>query len=292
MAEQQAADPKPRKWSRLVPLSVVVPVALAGLVIIAMAAGLALQTTDKWLDDLWKEIANAGVQVVAVGVLGGLVAAAWKDRELDRASHERGVEAGRATREKELEADRAAREKIRGELMVIVDLYNRVKRVRRTLRSQGLDLVVRRRDHPLDADFALTESQVRAFRRQMRRLTIVQLEFESKVRQFGQTNLLGEDTELVVKRLDGIESFLNNILKAAWEQQGWSIQVGSDASAISEPLQPLFRKDQFRPRLSEPLREITRFMNKYAFGGATAGTNAALDAIVQRHDAEEDLPGR
>jgi hypothetical protein len=271
----------------------VVPIALAGLAAAAIASALALRTSDTWLDDLWKEVANAGVQVVAVGVLGGLLAATWKDREADRASLEKALEGERAAREKALEAERAAREKIRTELMTIVGLYNRVKGVRRTLRSHGLDLRARNRaDYPVDPDVALTARQVRAFRHQMRALTSLQLEFESKVRQFGQTNLLGEDTNNVVRCLDQIESFLNDVLKHAWEQRGWTIHVGSDVSAISDPLQPLFRRDMFRPNLSDPLREITRVINKHAFGEATEETRDAFRSIVERHVAaeEEDEP--
>jgi hypothetical protein len=75
-------------------------------------------------------------------------------------------------------------------------LYNGVKSVRRIVRSLGLDL----KTYP-DAEretvrqtAILSEEQARGFHAQMLILNGLQLEFESKVRQFGQTNFLGDDT--------------------------------------------------------------------------------------------------
>jgi uncharacterized membrane protein YcjF (UPF0283 family) len=117
------ADPELRKrlrrhaaWWLLALLTVL------GLVAIITGAWLARLTPDKWLDALWLEVAKAGVQVVAVGVLGGALAAIWQNI--------------RARREREIERN----DKIRAELVSLDALYNDVKAVRRILRSLGLDL--------------------------------------------------------------------------------------------------------------------------------------------------------
>jgi hypothetical protein len=263
--------------SRSLPRPVViliVTLALAatlGLAATITAANLAHGTSEKWFDDLWFEVAKAGVQVVAVGVLGGALAAIW--RNLSAWS----------------EGQKEQRSKVREELVELFTLYNDVKQVRRILKSHGLDLRARHRpDHPVDPHQTLTEQQSRAFREQMLALTVLQLGFESKARQFGQTNFLGKDTDRVVTLLGDIEHYLHEILKVAWEQRGWTIHAGTQVAVVSNPLQMLFRKDPFRASMSEPLREITGLINAHVFGEALAKTQLALESVVKKDEAAED----
>jgi uncharacterized membrane protein YcjF (UPF0283 family) len=104
-----------------------------GLVAVIAGAWLADLTEDKWFDALWLEVAKAGVQVVAVGVLGGALAATWQTITSRREAE---IERDAKERERELESN----DKIRDELVSLVALYNGVKAVRRVLRSLGLDL--------------------------------------------------------------------------------------------------------------------------------------------------------
>jgi hypothetical protein len=248
-------------------LGLAAAVGLAATIIAAVAAH---RTPDSWLDDLWFEVAKAGVQVVAVGVLGGALAAVW--RTLSAWS----------------ERQRQERSKLREELVELFTLYNGVKQVRRILRSQGLDLQARHRpDRAVTPGQTLTEQQSQAFHEQMLALTTLQLGFESKGRQFGQTNLLGEDTNRVVSCLGKIEGYLNQVLKEAWERRGWTIDAGTDVAVVSEALQCLFRKVPFRANMSDPLRQITRLINEHVFGKATEKTREALNRVVKTDaDAE------
>jgi hypothetical protein len=78
----------------------------------------------------------------------------------------------------------------------------------------------------------------------------LQLGFESKARQFGQTNFVGDDTAKVVELLDRIENHLNQVLNL-WEQRGWNIREGAPLSLVSDGLTPLFRVgDYLRPQVS------------------------------------------
>jgi hypothetical protein len=116
-------------------------------------------------------------------------------------------------------------------------LYNGVKSVRRIVRSLGLDL----KTYP-DAEretvrqtAILSEEQARGFHAQMLILNGLQLEFESKARQFGQTNFLGDDTDQVVTNLGRIENRLNRVLEL-WEKSGWIIQQGTPLWLVSDGL--------------------------------------------------------
>ena len=246
--------------------------AAAGLAVTITAALLAHGTSEKWFDDLWFEVAKAGVQVVAVGVIGGALTAVWR-------SHSEWSE-----------GQREQRSKVREELVELFTLYNDVKRVRRTLKSQGLDLMARDRPDDTGAGVGrtLTKEQVRVFHEQMALLTNAQLGFESKARQFGQTDLLGDDTEKVVSELGRIESYLHQVLAAAWERRGWTVRTGTDLSPVSASLQPLFRKEPFRAHMSRPLRHLTRLVNEQLFGPATEATKKALDGVVATDALAED----
>lgn len=222
---------------------------LLGLVVIIASAFLATRTQDKWLDDLWIEVAKAGVWVVGVGVLGGALGAIWK-------SISARLQEQIAADEKERDRDIERNEKMRAELVALVNMYNEVKAVRRTLRSLGFD--PKYRPELAGQEHLLSLEQVRGFHGQMLILNGLQLDFEAKARQFGQTNLLREETEQVVKHLGKIESHLNQVLEL-WEHSGWRVQEGADIDVVSKGLEGLIRvRQNLRPNVSDPLREITR----------------------------------
>lgn len=252
-----------------------------GLAAIITGAWLAHLTPhkDKWLNALWLEVAKAGVQVVAVGVLGGALAAIWQNI---RARRDHEIERNNKIRDHEIERN----DKIRAELVSLVDLYNGVKAVRRHLRSLGLDLQTYPNNEQEQAKNALlTEEQARGFHEQMLILSGLQLGFEAKVRQFGQTNFLDDDTVKVVEALGCIEEHLNQVLDL-WEQRGWTIRKGTPLADVSKGLEKLFRvRAHLRPQVSNQLWKITELINKHVFGGASKNTKEVAEGIESARDA-------
>jgi hypothetical protein len=262
-----------------------------GLAAIITSAWLAHLTPhkDTWLNALWLEVAKGGVQVVAVGVLGGALAAIWqnirarRDQEIERKDKIRDQEIERKDKDRDREIERM--DKIRTELVSLVALYNDVKAVRRILRSLGLDLkTYPNNDQEQVKNAVLTEEQARGFHEQMLILSRLQLGFEAKAKQFGQTNFLGADTWKVVEALSCIEEHLNQVLDL-WEQKGRTIREGTALAVVSDGLVKLFRVRLYlRPKVSDQMREITKLINEHVFGGAS---NATKDVVAKIDSARE-----
>jgi hypothetical protein len=115
----------------------------------------------------------------------------------------------------------------------------------------------------------------------------LQLRFESKPLQFGQTDFLGVDTNRVVSHLGVIERYLHDVLKEAWERRAWTIHAGTDVTLVSDALQDLFRADTFRANMTNPVAEMTRLINAHMFGEATKATQEALESLVRIGAAAE-----
>ena len=275
---QMSAEKAPPSGLRRAPLWLwIVLIAIGGALAAAGAAMAASHTSGAW-SDLWSEVAKAGVQVVAVGAVGGALTATWKaiaDRR---------------------ETAAATKVKLRAEFLELVALYNDVKAVRRALRSLGLDAKLN-----LDRDMyaanetedknyfstedglkelkavglavRLSQEQADGFRKQMRILNRLQLGYEAKKRQFKQADLLGEDRAAVVATLEFIESYLNGLV-GLWEEHGWTFQEGTVLDEVSPGLQRLFRKEPFRAAVSNPMEGITAVFNEHLFG-ATVETDYA-----------------
>ena len=255
-----------------------------GLAAIITSAWLAHLTPhkDTWLNALWLEVAKGGVQVVAVGVLGGALAAIWQNI---RARRDQEMNEGKIPRYKEGDREIERMDKIRAELVSLVALYNDVKAVRRILRSLGLDLkTYPNNDQEQVKNAVLTEEQARGFHEQMLILSRLQLCFEAKAKQFGQTNFLGADTWKVVEALSCIEEHLNQVLDL-WEQKGRTIREGTALAVVSDGLVKLFRVRLYlRPKVSDQMREITKLINEHVFGGAS---NATKDVVAKIDSARE-----
>jgi hypothetical protein len=265
---------------------------VAGLGLVAVAVGTlgAFLADGRWFDDLWFEVAKAGVQLVTIGVLGGTLTAAWKIitdmRQEEAAKEAKKLQDAAATEAKERDREIERNEKIRAELVSLFDTYNGVKTVRRTIRSLGLDL----KTYP-DAEretarrtAVLTQAQAEGFHAQMRILSGLQLDFEAKARQFGQTDLLGNKTAQVVDKLSQIENHLNLALQL-WEKNGWAIREGTPLHQVPDGLELLLRvREHLRPNVSIPLREITEIINEHVFQAATTSTKIALDRALARHE--------
>jgi hypothetical protein len=118
----------------------------------------------------------------------------------------------------------------------------------------------------------------------------LQLQFESKAKQFGQTDFLDADTDQVVRDLGRIENHLNGVL-GLWEHKGWTIREGIRLEEVSDGLEGLFRVGaHMRPEVSEPLREVTRLINKHIFSEATAPTRKALADVLTEHENRDSGP--
>jgi hypothetical protein len=260
-----------KRLRRYAPWFWLVVLTALGLVAIITSARLAHHTPhkDKWFNALWLEVAKAGVQVVAVGALGGALAAVWQNI--------------RARRDRETERN----DKIRDELVSLVALYNDVKAVRRILRSLGLDLhIYSNKEQKLLRQYAkLTEEQADGFREQMLILNRLQLDFEAKRKQFGQTNLLDDDTGAVVKALSNIEDYLNNVLDL-WEKKGRTIREGTPLAVVYDGLQNLFHVTGRFGQISDWMEDITKLINKRVFGKASKKTQAVV-ADIKEHQAKE-----
>ncbi len=258
---------------RRVPLWLwIVVIAIGGALAAVGAVWAASNTSGAW-SDFWSEVAKDGLQVVAVGAVGGALTATWKaiaDRR---------------------ESAAATKVKLRAEFLELVDLYNDVKAVRRELRSMGLDAKLHLDTQTCKAKEAqdknyfstaeglkelaavgltvrLSREQARGFGKQMRKLNRLQLGYEAKKRQFTQADLLGEDRAAIVTTLALIESYLNELV-GLWEEHGWTFQEGTVLDEISPGLQQLFRKEQFRAAVSDPMRGVTAVFNEHLFGSTT-----------------------
>ena len=219
------------------------------------------------------------------------LAVAWESitasREAKRAADVRDEERRLANEEKARDQRRVDDEKLRAELVSLVALYNQVKAVRRSLRSLGLDPKYPGPDAAGGRSGVLTEMQAQGFQAQMLILNGVQLDFEAKARQFGQTDLVGPDTARVVQLLGSIENHLNQVL-SVWETNGYLIQAGSAIEPVSVGLEKLFRvSDHLRPMVSDPLREVLKLLNRRAFGEATPTTKKAYATVVDEHQTRE-----
>lgn len=249
-----------------------------------LGALLASETSGAW-SDLWSDVASAGVGVVAVGVVGGALTAAWKAIEAQR------------------EAAALTENKIRVEFAELIVLYNGVKSVRRALRGLGLDAKLlldpkeveenegRDKGYYETAEglkkleavglaVELTREQAAGFQEQMGRLNELQLRYEAKKRQFEQADLLGEDRARVAAKLEDIEGWLNDLV-GLWEEHGWEIREGTKLVEVSPGLQPLFRKRIFRPNFSTPMDDLTDLFNAHLFGAPLPETTKTRSRDVR-----------
>jgi hypothetical protein len=104
-------------------------------------------------NDLWMESAKVGIQLLAVGIVGGGLSAGWKMVEQQRSDRRKDFEL-------KLEDKREVHERQLATFVQVVTAYNGVKSVRRTLKSIGLT----------SRTGALDNWQVTGFHTQMSRL--------------------------------------------------------------------------------------------------------------------------
>lgn len=238
-----------RKWvsDHAVPLLIVL-VALIGVV--ASVTGYLMASDTKGLSRaFWLEVAKAGVQILAVAVVGGLAAAAWKTREQRREK-----DADDKLREEEGRSERRA--KIRAELAELVDLYNDVKTVRRTLRNLGLDAKLHvphlntKREGGMDLSVMSKGIELKGQKREKRRLA-----YEGKPPEAGATQakgadpskdeleLVGRNVRLTVEQARGFHEQMRflNTLQLGYEAKRRQFEqaefLGKDTDAVVKELE-------------------------------------------------------
>lgn len=264
-----------KDWLKRTPLwSQIGVIGVLGAAAACLGALLASETSGAW-SDLWSDVASAGVGVIAVGVLGGSLTAAWKSIEARR------------------EAAALTEEKVRAEFAELIVLYNGVKSVRRALRALGLDAKLLldpkkvKENEGKDKGYYvtgeglkeleaaglavdITREQAAGFHEQMVHLNELQLGYEAKKRQFEQADLLGEHRATVAAKLKCIECWLNRRLDL-WEKHGWEIQ-GAKLVTVAPALQPLFRQLKFKECFSNPMEDLTDLFNAHLFGAPVPET--------------------
>jgi len=202
--------------------------------------------------ELWLELARVGIQLLAVGIVGGALSAGWKLAEQRRSDRRRDFEL-------ELENKREVHERQLATFVQVVAAYNGVKSVRRTLKSLGL----KSREGVLDT------WQVAGFHAQMARLNELQLVFEAMVRELGETDLFSSDTGTITRELAGIESYLNEVL-AVWENHGADIREGSSRAPVADGLRGLLETPLFKNGVVQRRRNLTVAMHNHLFGIVSA----------------------
>ena len=249
-------------------------VLLVVLLLAAIAVGVGMVLTGfvhvDNRDTLYVEVAKSGLQLVVVGVLGSAFAAGWRwidfKREVQRRDYEYERDQRRARREMQLAL-----------FVRLVNSYNEVKAIRRTLRSYGFR----------NAVGALDEPQVHAFREQMARLNGVQLEFEALKREVGEARLFDGNSAKILDALYKIESHLNKVLRV-WEYHGIDVEVGADAKIVVDGLQDLIGKSAiFKSGVVEPRRKATQLMQDSLFGSSSQSVSSKLDDLEGKIDSTD-----
>jgi hypothetical protein len=235
------------KWLALA-LIVAGAVSVAAIVIGALGA-------DRG-DDLWLEVAKAGVQMVAVGLIGTAVAAAWRYLEQER-------DRKRQVHEQQLAVFRE-----------VVWSYNEVKAIRRTLRSLGLRSFTG----------ALSDVQVSGFREQMQRLNVVQLSFEALAREVPETDIFKPDSSAIAKELSAIEAHLNDVL-SVWEHSGSLVAAGTDGKVVSS-LERIIRYEHFKKGVIDHRRKIGALIHDHLFGPQSESAKQELTTINNDEDTK------
>lgn len=233
---------------------VLVGAAVLGIVMLVM--GFVRSDHD---ETLYGELAKSGLQLIVVGVLGTALAAGWKWVEYQRDQR-------RAQREMQLKL-----------FVRLVASYNKVKAIRRTLRSYGFR----------HAAGGLSQRQVDGFREQMTCLNTVQLDFEALKREIGEARLFDDKSVEILEELYKIESYLNRVLRL-WERQGAQIDVGTDGEVVASGLECLIGKSAvFKSGVAAPRRKATEHMQNSIFGRSSEDVSKKLDELEEKIDQDD-----
>lgn len=219
-------------------------VAFLGGALIAVVLVVLSQIIPKESPEVWPEVAKAGVQIGLVGLAGSGVT--WL---LGRAT---------AARDKAHRIE-AYRLRIFGEL---VDAYNGIKAVRRTLRALGF--------RSPSGTGRLTTEQADEFLAEMRSLVSCQLELEHIKRELETRARAFPEEEYLQTRVTSVETHLNEVIRE-WEKKGPAIVEGADVALVQglELLQKFLGpgKESFRPKVATPMAQVQAWLREDVYAG-------------------------
>jgi hypothetical protein len=248
-----AADAKGVRLPRPVVWTIVFVVAVA---VGAIGVGAALSDQP---GDLPFEAAKAGIQLLAVAVLGGAVTYAY--RVLDERRQERARVAAES-REDKRRKEAEAREERRllddyraGIARDLIEAYHAIKTVRRTLHASGF--------RP-PASGTLSAEDREMLWRQMEALVGAQLALERVVSEVeAQPPVFEPHVAAITSMLGGAEEYVNDAI-TDWQQHGPGFEVGVELASAISPARNLRRflsGVQMKAAVSRPIVEAVRLIH-------------------------------
>jgi hypothetical protein len=210
---------------------VIIALTLTFIAGIAVAAVFSAISTNK--DDIWSTISKAGVTIAVTTVAGAVATAAlklvdeWRVRDQER----------------------------RKVFHDVVETYNEVKSIRRSLRALGLLSPRRGRLTAEEAEEVLTI---------MTRLNAAQLRFEAIKKEVEQSNLFTH-LDLVTRELRTVEDYINKCAIAKWEKSTGHIRKGADRHELDNLELPRFIEG-FEYHIFRPLDNLTLTLHEELFG--------------------------
>jgi hypothetical protein len=210
---------------------VIIALTLIFIAGIGVAAVFNAISTNK--DDIWSTISKAGVTIAVTTVAGAVAAAAlklvdeWRVRDQER----------------------------RKVFHDVVETYNEVKSIRRSLRALGL---LSPRCGPLTAEEAEEVLTI------MTRLNAAQLRFEAIKKEVEQSNLFTH-LDLVTKELRTVENYINKCAIEKWEKSAGCIRKGADRHELDNLQLPVFIEG-FEHHIFRPLDNLTVTLHEELFG--------------------------
>lgn len=216
---------------------VIIALTLIFITGIAVAAVFNAISTNK--DDIWSTISKAGVTIAVITVAGAVATAAlklvdeWRVRDQER----------------------------RKVFHDVVETYNEVKSIRRSLRALGL---LSPRSGPLTAEDPLTAEEAEKVLTIMTRLNAAQLRFEAIKKEVEQSNLFTH-LDLVTRELRTVEDYINKCAIAKWEKSEGRIRKGADRHELDNLELPGFIGG-FEDHIFRPLDDLTLTLHEELFG--------------------------
>jgi hypothetical protein len=217
-------------------------------------------------DQIWIEVAKAGLQLGIIVIIGGGITAVLKYSESLRTDHQTQLERLRQER-------RSLNDYRLNVLRNVTTSYNQTKAVRRTLRAFGFSAPTS----------ALTPEQVIEFRVQMKSLNDAQLALEHLKREacvrseaFRESQ---EDTfrgsSGIEANLDKAETYIHDVLED-WEKQGVDVVVGAAPAVLASmgKLKGFLDSSDkgFEQGAAEPMRQIQDQIHKQILREPEGGT--------------------
>lgn len=194
--------------------------------------------------EVWPEVAKAGVQIGLVGLAASGVT--WL---LGRAT---------AARDKAGQIE-AYRLRIFSEL---VDAYNGIKAVRRTLRALGF--------RTPSGTGRLTTEQADEFLVEMRSLVSCQLALEHIKRELATRACAFPEEEYLATRVTRVEERLNDVIRQ-WETKGPTIVEGAEVALVGDLtlLQKFLGPHEafFDENVRKPMTEVQAWLRKDVYAG-------------------------